>query len=163
MTISLWQLARAGLRQSRIGAPHVLRASKTWDVGREFCGITDIGSTSPPDALLPEQPEPEHLRRFARDPRMISVEIHADENATLRQRQVKISIPLANFRDRMRSWGWEGKNYERPVLLYGDSVSDVDQAHKVLVEEGFVSVLNAWTKDAVITALRRPTTKRSAP
>eukprot|EP00927_Polykrikos_kofoidii_P050975 TRINITY_DN44790_c0_g1_i1.p1 TRINITY_DN44790_c0_g1~~TRINITY_DN44790_c0_g1_i1.p1 ORF type:complete len:182 (+),score=22.09 TRINITY_DN44790_c0_g1_i1:96-641(+) len=98
----------------------------------------------------------EEVRTVSRHPQMVSLEIktHSGE-ATLRHRQVVIRMPLAEFKDRLREWGWQASNSQRPVLLFGDNSDRVRAAHEFLVEEGFTSVCNADCRDAVAAAFRR--------
>ncbi|CAK0856794.1 unnamed protein product [Prorocentrum cordatum] len=75
-------------------------------------------------------PEPHELRALARHPQMASLEVRAAAGAaTLRRGEVKVQVPLPDLRDRMRAWGWEGQNCNRPVLLFGDSQAEVQSVH----------------------------------
>lgn len=99
----------------------------------------------------------EELRQLVRHPRMASLEIHAAAGtATLRQREVIVSLPMSEFRARLRGWGWQGENCHRPLLLFGDDDEEVRKAHAVLREEGFTAAHNARTREALRAALRRP-------
>lgn len=62
--------------------------------------------------------------------------------------EVKLEIPLAKFREKLRSFGWEAQNCHEPILLFGDDQTEVQRAHAILLEEGFTSVGNAQTREA---------------
>eukprot|EP00411_Alexandrium_monilatum_P114913 CAMPEP_0175661668 /NCGR_PEP_ID=MMETSP0097-20121207/15075_1 /TAXON_ID=311494 /ORGANISM="Alexandrium monilatum, Strain CCMP3105" /LENGTH=208 /DNA_ID=CAMNT_0016967843 /DNA_START=46 /DNA_END=672 /DNA_ORIENTATION=- len=119
--------------------------------------IVDIGGDAPtgeaPQAELPA----EELRAVAAHPQMASLQVQSGEGrAVLRRREVVITLPLSELQSRMRDWGWEGQNCHRPLLLFGDDEQEVLRAYNSLVEEGFTAVSNAWTREAVLAALRRP-------
>eukprot|EP00928_Gymnodinium_smaydae_P088134 TRINITY_DN72277_c0_g1_i1.p1 TRINITY_DN72277_c0_g1~~TRINITY_DN72277_c0_g1_i1.p1 ORF type:complete len:239 (+),score=31.36 TRINITY_DN72277_c0_g1_i1:49-717(+) len=99
----------------------------------------------------------EQVRQTARHPKMASLEIHSSKGeAHLRRREVCVKMPLKELREKLQGWGWEGDNAERPILLFGDDDHEVQRAHLLLTEEGFTSVTNARSRDAVVRALKRP-------
>mmetsp|Transcript_79859 Transcript_79859/g.191739 ORF Transcript_79859/g.191739 Transcript_79859/m.191739 type:complete len:170 (+) Transcript_79859:86-595(+) len=101
----------------------------------------------------------EEIRSTASHPRMSSLQISAvKRTAILRRKQVQVEIPLVHFREKLRSFGWEAENCHQPILLFGDDQQEVQRAHSILIEEGFTSVSNAQTREAVVRALKRPPT-----
>ncbi|CAE8687089.1 unnamed protein product, partial [Polarella glacialis] len=122
--------------------------------------ITDIGAAAVRATEVVETVQAvdaEAIRTLVRDPRMVTLEIHVEKrSATLRQREVSIQVPLDEFREKLRSWGWEAENCHRPVLLFGDDDQQVQRAHRSLVEEGFTAVSNAGSREAVVASLKKP-------
>ncbi|CAL1173840.1 unnamed protein product [Cladocopium goreaui] len=121
--------------------------------------ILDLGDAPKSSKSSPKLAElgSEEIRSVARHPRMSSLQIHAEKRmATLRRKEVQVEIPLANFREKLRSYGWEAQNCHHPILLFGDDQQEVQRAHSILMEEGFTAVSNAQTREAVTRALRRP-------
>merc|ERR1712066_677412 len=76
--------------------------------------------------------------------------------ATLRRREVMVKVPMGEFRDRMRGWGWQGENCRWPLLVFGDDASMITKATQILREEGFLAVTNAGTRAHIVAALKRP-------
>eukprot|EP00931_Biecheleriopsis_adriatica_P074398 TRINITY_DN48461_c0_g1_i1.p1 TRINITY_DN48461_c0_g1~~TRINITY_DN48461_c0_g1_i1.p1 ORF type:complete len:163 (-),score=25.41 TRINITY_DN48461_c0_g1_i1:192-680(-) len=126
--------------------------------------ITDIGS----DTTKPVETGPvdaEAIRALVRHPRLSSLQISGGtRTATLRHQQVNVNLPLSEFRERIRKFGWEAQNCHQPVLLFGDDDEEVERAHAVLLEEGFTAVSNARSREAVVAALKKtPAHLRSEP
>merc|ERR1712117_797531 len=97
------------------------------------------------------------LRDLVRHPQMTSLEILSGSGtATLRRREVTVNVPMAEFRDRMRGWGWQGENCNRPLMVFGDDAGIVQKSVQILREEGFTSVTNARTRSEITAALKRP-------
>lgn len=115
--------------------------------------VNDSGLT--PNQLA-ETADAEEIRAIARHPRMSSLQIKSQTRvATLRRREVSVDVPLANFRERLREWGWEESNCHQPMLLFGDDTQEVRRTHEILVEEGFTAVSNAGTRAALVSALKK--------
>jgi len=126
--------------------------------------IIDIGDETPrkepkacqTDAPLYEEDDIEGLRRFVRHPFLTSLELSVTSGkAVLRRQQVTVNIPMDDLRSRMQRWGWEGENCKAPMLVFGDDEQMVAQTHECLVEEGFTSVKNAKSREAIVEALRK--------
>eukprot|EP00435_Cladocopium_sp_Y103_P070466 s216_g35.t1 len=154
--------ACARLLQLKAVAPVVKRrlfssSLRPFSTGKEV-PIVDLGEAqSSPNSSPFTELQSEEIRSVARHPRMSSLQISAEKRiATLRRKEVQVEIPLANFREKLRSYGWQAQNCHHPILLFGDDQQEVQRAHAILMEEGFTAVSNAQTREAVTRALRRP-------
>ncbi|CAK8987773.1 unnamed protein product [Durusdinium trenchii] len=141
----------------------IAKSSRHWKAFATLKPILDLGgaadlprgsAASAPSAIPLDA---EEIRSIARHPRMSSLQIHASKRiATLRRKEVQVDIPLADFREKLRSFGWEAQNCHHPILLFGDDQEEVQRAQGILTEEGFTAVTNAQTREAVARALKKP-------